>query len=208
MWALVESSSVSQELLNPVDITIDGTKHSSQIFSAWTASELKDIGIYSMTLESIDERFYTVNWDSPTYTVDDDAGTVVKHPGTKTAASLASVKNTLSMEVNERAYAILVQSDWQVVRAYETQLNANTSNTTVSQSLLNYRQSIRSTADSKLLEITNMTAVANAENYNTGSGWPSSNVASTATVSTAKILDEEKDRINTILTKRVAIFSE
>ena len=121
---------------------------------------------------------------------------------------VAQAKTDLVIEVNERAYTLLLQSDWQILRAYESSVNANTANVAVSQSLLNYREDVRSVSDSKITEINAFSAVANCVNYTTSNGWPSTDSLPSTTISTDRLLEAEKDRINTILEKRRAIFSE
>lgn len=209
MWARVDAAAntVTAEIINPQTVTVDGTTHPSQIFSLWSDSELKDIEVYTMTVEDVDANYYNIDWSSVSYTVNNDAGTVIKHP-TKSAKDFFQAKTDLIIEVNERAYTLLLQSDWQITRALESTLNANTADITVSQSLFNYRDSVRAVADSKVTEINAFGELANCVNYSTASGWPSTESLPATTISTDRILEAEKDRINTILTKRHAIFSE
>ena len=209
MWARVDAAAntVTAEIINPQSVTAAGVTHPSQIFSVWSDSELKDIEVYTMTVEDVNANYYNIDWSSVTYTIDNDAGTVIKHP-TTSAKDFYQAKSDLIIEVNERAYTLLLQSDWQVTRALESTLNANTANVAISQSLFNYRDSVRAVADSKVTEVNAMTALANCVNYSTTSGWPSSNSLPATTISTDRILEAEKDRVNTILTKRYAIFSE
>ena len=209
MWARVDAAanSVSAEIINPQSVTVGDTTHPSQIFSAWSNTALKDIGVYTMTVEDVDSNVYNINWSSITYTIDNDAGTVIKHPA-KSGKDLAQAKTDLSIEVNERAYTLLLQSDWQILKAYETSINANTANVAVSQSLLNYRESVRSVSDGKITAINAMTDIANCVNYSTSTGWPSTDSLPSTTISNDRLLEAEKNRINTILEKRRAIFSE
>tara|TARA_R110000823_G_scaffold105380_1_gene223750 strand:- start:100 stop:774 length:675 start_codon:yes stop_codon:yes gene_type:complete len=77
-WALVESGNVTTIYTRPKAITLNGIQHPRNIFTVWSAAELKDIGIYSYNEvnASVDSRFYTQG--SSTVVVDDAAGTVTK----------------------------------------------------------------------------------------------------------------------------------
>ena len=75
-WALVESGNVTTIYTRPKAITLNGIQHPRNIFTVWSAAELKDIGIYSYNEvnASVDSSFYTQG--SSTVVVDDAAGTV------------------------------------------------------------------------------------------------------------------------------------
>tara|TARA_R110000868_G_scaffold292992_1_gene553484 strand:+ start:49 stop:723 length:675 start_codon:yes stop_codon:yes gene_type:complete len=75
-WALVESGNVTTIYTRPKAITLNGIQHPRNIFTVWSAAELKDIGIYSYNEvnASVDSRFYTQG--GSTVVVDDAAGTV------------------------------------------------------------------------------------------------------------------------------------
>jgi len=77
-WALVESGNVTTIYTRPKAITLNDIQHPRNIFTVWSAAELKDIGIYSYNEvnASVDSRFYTQG--SSTVVVDDAAGTVTK----------------------------------------------------------------------------------------------------------------------------------
>ena len=47
MWALVESGNVTTIYTRPKAITLNGIQHPRNIFTVWSAAELKAIGIYS-----------------------------------------------------------------------------------------------------------------------------------------------------------------
>jgi len=76
-WALVTGGNVTALYRNPKGITIGGIQHPRNIFTQWSAADLKAIGIYSHDTvgQSPDSRFYTVS--APSTVVDDTAGTVV-----------------------------------------------------------------------------------------------------------------------------------
>jgi hypothetical protein len=78
MWALVEWGSVTAVYTRPKAITLNGIQHPRDIFTRWSADELKAIGIYSYSEQnaSVDSRFY--NQGGSSVVVDDAAGTVTK----------------------------------------------------------------------------------------------------------------------------------
>jgi hypothetical protein len=78
MWALVESGSVTAVYTRPKAITLNGIQHPRDIFTRWSADELKAIGIYSYSEQnaSVDSRFY--NQGGSSVVVDDAASTVTK----------------------------------------------------------------------------------------------------------------------------------
>ena len=92
MFARVKASQVIEIIPGAKAMTINGTQYPSSIFSIWSAAELKAIGIYSYRETGMKDTFY-YNMGSISYTVDDDAGTVV---GTyaSTAKPLDDVKYT------------------------------------------------------------------------------------------------------------------
>ena len=75
-WALVESGNVTTIYTRPKAITLNDIQHPRNIFTVWSAAELKDIGIYSYNEvnASVDSSFYTQG--GSTVVVDDAAGTV------------------------------------------------------------------------------------------------------------------------------------
>ena len=76
MYARVKASQVIEIIPGAKALTIDGTQYPSSIFSIWTKDALKAIGIYSYSETGMKDTFY-YNIGSISYTVDDDAGTVV-----------------------------------------------------------------------------------------------------------------------------------
>jgi hypothetical protein len=77
-WALVKSGNVTTVYTRPKAITLNGIQHPRNIFTAWSAAELKAIDIYSYNEvgASPNSTFY---WQgSSTVVVDDAAGTVTK----------------------------------------------------------------------------------------------------------------------------------
>ena len=98
MWARVKASQVIEIINGAKAMTIDGTQYPASIFRIWSAADLKAIGLYSYTETGIKDTTY-YNMGAISYTVDDDAGTVV---GTyaSTAKGMDDVKWT-SKEISD-----------------------------------------------------------------------------------------------------------
>ena len=98
MWARVKASQVIEIINGAKAMTIDGTQYPASIFRIWSAADLKAIGLYSYTETGIKDTTY-YNMGGISYTVDDDAGTVV---GTyaSTAKGMDDVKWT-SKEISD-----------------------------------------------------------------------------------------------------------
>ena len=98
MWARVKASQVIEIINGAKAMTIDGTQYPASIFRIWSAADLKAKGLYSYSETGMKDNFY-YNMGAISYTVDDDAGTVV---GTysSTAKGMDDVKWT-SKEISD-----------------------------------------------------------------------------------------------------------
>ena len=76
MWARVKASQVVEIINGAKAMTIDGTQYPASIFKIWSAADLKAKGLYSYSETGHKDTFY-YNMGAISYTVDDDAGTVV-----------------------------------------------------------------------------------------------------------------------------------
>ena len=76
MWARVKASQVVEIINGAKAMTIDGTQYPASIFRIWSAADLKAKGLYSYTETGQKDTMY-YNIGAISYTVDDDAGTVV-----------------------------------------------------------------------------------------------------------------------------------
>ena len=76
MWARVKASQVVEIINGAKAMTIDGTQYPASIFRIWSAADLKAKGLYSYTETGQKDTMY-YNMGAISYTVDDDAGTVV-----------------------------------------------------------------------------------------------------------------------------------
>ena len=98
MWARVKASQVIEIINGAKAMTIDGTQYPASIFKIWSAADLKAKGLYSYSETGQKDTIY-YNMGAISYTVDDDAGTVV---GTyaSTAKGMDDVKWT-SKEISD-----------------------------------------------------------------------------------------------------------
>jgi hypothetical protein len=135
MWAYVKNSQVVRLYSRPTALTIGGLQYPATIFSSWTASALKDIGIYSYSETGAGRTDYYTN-SGPVYTVDDSAGTVT---GTYTAAAkdLTAIKEKEVAAVKSQVASKLQPTDWLVVKASEVSGN------TVPSVYATYRSDVR-----------------------------------------------------------------
>ena len=140
MWAKVKADQVIEVFNGAKAITdSNGVQHPSSIFSNWSKDELKNIGIYPVSMATPpDSRFYKGGTPSYSFSKDKVIETI-----NQTAHELADVTVTDSdnkvmknsdgttmmttglitqykMDIDNQAYNILQPSDWMAVRQYET----------------------------------------------------------------------------------------
>ena len=143
MWAKVKADQVIEVFNGAKAITdSNGVQHPSSIFSNWSKDELKNIGIYAVSMATPpDSRFYKGGTPSYSFSKDKVIETI-----NQTAHELADVTVTDSdnkvmknsdgttmmttglitqykMDIDNQAYNILQPSDWMAVRQYETSVS-------------------------------------------------------------------------------------
>ena len=143
MWAKVKADQVIEVFNGAKAITdSNGVQHPSSIFSNWSKDELKNIGIYAVSMATPpDSRFY--KGGTPSYSLSKDK---VIETINQTAHELADVTVTDSdnkvmknsdgttmmttglitqykMDIDNQAYNLLQPSDWMAVRQYETSVS-------------------------------------------------------------------------------------
>jgi hypothetical protein len=138
MWALVESGSVSKIYLRPKAITIGDIKYPSNIFTVWSETELKAIGIYIVIIDNTNYKdpVYYANTEQ-SFTFADDKVTATY--GTATARTLADLKTGKCKQIDDEAYGLLQPNDWMVVRNAE-------SSKAIPSDWLDYRVAVRTAA--------------------------------------------------------------
>ena len=139
MWAKVKADQVIEVFSGAKAITdSNGVQHPSSIFSNWSKDELKNIGIYAVSMATPpDNRFYkggtpsysfnkdkvieTINTTShelADVTVTDSDNKVMKNLDGTTMMTTGLITQ-YKMDIDSRAYNMLQPSDWMAVRQYE-----------------------------------------------------------------------------------------
>lgn len=115
MWALVESKKVTQVFNSPKGIKIGDNQYPSNIFSLWSAEELKSIGIYEVVEDNKnlkDEQYYLNANQTFSFAKD----TVTASYGTATAKDLDALKTEHKQVINRQSASRLQDTDWLVIR--------------------------------------------------------------------------------------------
>ena len=139
MWAKVKADQVIEVINGAKAITdSNGVQHPSSIFSNWSKDELKNIGIYPVSVATPpDSRFYKGGTPSYSFsnnkvietisqtaheladvTVTDADNKVMKDSDGTTMISKGLITQ-YKMDIDKRAYNMLQPSDWMVVREVE-----------------------------------------------------------------------------------------
>jgi hypothetical protein len=192
MWAIIKNDEVEQVVINPVPITIGDVRHPPNIFSQWSEEEKKKEGIYKLFVKTADERFWEIH--GTTYEIDHEQGHAYETP-VKEAKNIQGIKSYLINEIQERAYVILVQSDWMVLRAWETK-----GKKPIPVELVEYRDQVREVADRKVIEVGNLNTVEELEEYSLNDGWPV--FVQKPPYSRIQVLEAERQRIEEMIEKR------
>ena len=140
MWAKVKADQVIEVFNGAKAITdSNGVQHPSSIFSNWSKDELKNIGIYAVSMATPpDSRFYKGGTPSYSFsnnkvietinqtaheladvTVTDEDNKVMKNSDGTTMITTGLITQ-YKMDIDNQAYNILQPSDWMAVRQYET----------------------------------------------------------------------------------------
>lgn len=140
MWAKVKADQVIEVFNGAKAITdSNGIQHPSSIFSNWSKDELKNIGVYAVSMATPpDSRFYkggissysfsngkvieTINQTSHNLTdvtATDSDNKVMKNSDGTTMLTRGLITQ-YKMDIDNRAYNVLQPSDWMAVRQYET----------------------------------------------------------------------------------------
>ena len=143
MWAKVKADQVIEVFNGAKAITdSNGVQHPSSIFSNWSKDELKNIGIYAVSMATPpDSRFYKGGTPSYSFskdkvietinqtaheladvTVTDEDNKVMKNSDGTTMITEGLITQ-YKMDIDNQAYNILQPSDWMAVRQYETSVS-------------------------------------------------------------------------------------
>ena len=133
MYALVKDNSISKIITNPKSMIIGDVRYPAKIFQLWSASELKNIGIYEVITDSTnkkDEAYYINTNEEYTYA----DGQVTRSWGTATPKRLEDesgvddegneftnygLKTEKKRIVKSQASGLLTPTDWHIVKATE-----------------------------------------------------------------------------------------
>ena len=174
MWALVESNKIKEIIRNSKPIIIGDVQYPSNIFSSWTSVELKNLGLYEVSIDNSnlkDEKYY-INGNIA-YTYANNAVTAAypsavakslndvlwldsddKPAGVSTGdVKVQGLKSIAKKEINEEAGVILSEYDWYTLRAAD-------GGTAVPSNIATYRAAVRTAANSMCTKID---AAANVE---------------------------------------------
>ena len=118
MHALVESNEITEIISRPKAMIIGDIQYPQNIFSLWSESELKAIGLYPIIIDDTNfsnTAYYTNT--SITYTYNSEADTVTGTYGTATPQDLAELKAWEVESTNIYAGSLLEKYDWYTLRA-------------------------------------------------------------------------------------------
>lgn len=174
MWAKVESGSVTKVYTRPTQLTIGDIQYPKNIFSLWSNSELKAIGIYPVVVDNSnlkDNEYYingnesftfssdtvTKSYSSATaksmtdtlFTAEDEAADSNHVEGTVKSRGLKSEKKT---QVNGTANGLLQETDWMVIREAD-------GGTAMPSNIKTYRAAVRTKANTHCTNIDNASDV-------------------------------------------------
>ena len=141
MWTQVSGGNVTRVINSPTSLTVNDITHPSSIFTKWTASELRNIGIYPYSEDRIDGRYHISS--NVTYTVLDD-----KVIGSYTIIDkdVAVLKESMITQTRQIASDILARDDWMSIREAE-------GGTAMPDNVKTYRAAIRTESGTKEDEI-------------------------------------------------------
>ena len=141
MWAQVSNNEVVRVLAHPSNIESDGVTHPKSIFTKWSAANLKAVGIYPYSANSVDLRYHYAGEVS--YDVGGDSVT-----GTYTTIDkdIADLKTTMINNLRSAAASILARDDWMSIREAE-------GGTAMDADIKTYRAAVRTESGTKETEI-------------------------------------------------------
>ena len=159
MYAIVENNQITQYVNFPKSVVIGDVRYPAKIFQLWSASELKNIGIYEVITDSTnkkDEAYYINTNEEYTYAdgqvtrswgiatpkrlededaVDEDGENILDDDGNQVINY--GLKTEKKRIVKQQASGLLAPTDWYVVKATEvTEYN-------VPENVTNFRAEVR-----------------------------------------------------------------
>ena len=133
MYAIVKDNNITQLITNPKSIVIGDVRYPAKIFSLWSQSELNNIGIYEVIIDSTnkkDEEYtyadgqVTKSWGTATPkklededAVDKNGNPVLDEDGVQIINY--GLKTQKKRIVKKEASGLLAPTDWYVIKANE-----------------------------------------------------------------------------------------
>ena len=156
MYALVKDNSISKIITNPKSMIIGDVRYPAKIFQLWSASELKNIGIYEVITDSTnkkDEAYYINTNEEYTYAdgqvtrswgiatpkqLDDKNATDENGVELNPVVVIEGLKTQKKKIVKAQASGLLAPTDWHVIKATEI------SEYSVPENITTFRADVRS----------------------------------------------------------------
>jgi len=162
-WAIVKNNQVVKILNSAKAVTINGIQYPSNIFSVWSKTDLKNIGIYPTQITStIDEKThaatggvtYTINTDHVAIHYEKNAHVLedVSVTTDKKSTVREGLKTKLLRQVDNHANNILRPTDWMTVRQVEAGV-------TIADNWKTWRASVRTKAKAMKTAINAVTTI-------------------------------------------------
>ena len=162
--------------------------------SIWQQGDLSKDPLSSHQPDEVDCPESSFRIEGTQFEIDHENGKVFEQP-MKNPRPMNGVKAYLINEIQERAYVILIQSDWMVIRAWETK-----GAKPIPVELVTYRDQVREAADRKVIEVEQMETIEECEAYSLDEGWPM--YVERPPYSRIQVLEAEKQRIEEMIDKR------
>ena len=141
MWCQVSGNEVIRVIPSPIALTVDSIQYPKNIFTVWSVSELKNIGIYPYSETVPNTTYHTIG--SVSYNVGADA---VTGTYTTTDRDYAELKRGMLKQTRITAGNILLRDDWMSIREAE-------GGTAMPDNIKTYRSAIRTESGKKEDEI-------------------------------------------------------
>jgi hypothetical protein len=165
MFAIVQNGIIQMLISAGTPFTWDGIEYPANWCNLSTPEEKAAIGMVDVVYGTMpNQTYYWVTEQTPVYNAETNQ---VDINFTSTPKDLTKVKESSISQINGTAYAILLPTDWMVVKAVET-------STTVSHVWNVWRQSIRTTAANAVSAVEGAANVDEVAAVMSGITWPPS----------------------------------
>ena len=114
MWSQVVDNEVVRRFTHPINLEVGGVTHPKSIFTKWTTDDLKNIGVYPYSENTVDSRYHYSG--ELTYTVNAD-GVVGSYASND--RDVASLKADMITTSKQAAAGLLSKHDWMAIREFE-----------------------------------------------------------------------------------------